>query len=54
MKRIFPVFLLAAIILAAGYWLGQHKNATLQLETLSAGKKVYVCPMHSNIGQLPG
>lgn len=51
MKRIFTVFFLAVIILAAGYWLGQHKSATPQLETISAAKKVYVCPMHSNIVQ---
>ena len=51
MKRIFPVLLLAAVTLAAGYWLGLHKNPAPQLETISKAKEVYVCPMHSHIVQ---
>jgi membrane fusion protein, copper/silver efflux system len=52
MKRIFPILLLAAITLGAGYWLGQRNDTATKLpDSISSAPAVYVCPMHSHIVQ---
>ncbi len=52
MKRIIPYLMLAAILLAAGYWLGRQDNrSALPVIAADLNKQNYVCPMHPNVVQ---